>query len=376
MKVTTLCLTITALGASPALAQTEIVNQAAAAKVGGVPQFLVDPFWPKPLPNNWAMGQVAGIRVDRFDHIWVVQRPGSLTKRDLAAAQNPPQAKCCVAAPPVLVFDQSGNLIRSWGGAGQGYNWPKSEHSVYIDDNDFIWLAGNDKTDGQLLKFTMDGKFVLQIGKPIEGADSNSTERLGSPADIAVDVAAHEVYAADGYSNRRVVVFDSETGAYKRHWGAYGNKPSDEKTPPYDPNKPVSQQFGNPVHCVRISKDGLVYVCDRTNDRYQIFKKDGTFVSEHFFERNTRLNGSVYEIAFSPDKEQKFIYMVDGSNGEVRIVDRASNEVLGRFGRVGRQAGEFVAAHNITVDLEGNIYTAEVADGERVQKFRRIDVQN
>jgi len=376
MKITTLCLTITALATSPALAQTEIVNQAAAAKLGGVPQFLVDPFWPKPLPNNWAMGQVAGIRVDRFDHIWVVQRPGSLTKRDLAAAQNPPQAKCCVAAPPVLVFDQSGNLIRSWGGAGQGYNWPKSEHSVYIDDNDFIWLAGNDKTDGQLLKFTMDGKFVLQIGKPIEGADSNSTERLGSPADIAVDVAAHEVYAADGYSNRRVVVFDSETGAYKRHWGAYGNKPSDEKTPPYDPNKPVSQQFGNPVHCVRISRDGLVYVCDRTNDRYQIFKKDGTFVSEHFFERNTRLNGSVYEIAFSPDKEQKFIYMVDGSNGEVRIVDRASNEVLGRFGRVGRQAGEFVAAHNITVDLEGNIYTAEVADGERVQKFRRIDVQN
>ena len=283
MKLAMLCLTVGALAASPALAQTEIVNQAAAAKVGGVPQFLVDPFWPKPLPNNWILGQVAGIRVDRFDHIWVVQRPGSLTKRDRAAEQNPPQAKCCVAAPPVLVFDQSGNLIRHWGGPGQGYNWPKSEHSIYIDDNDFIWLAGNDKNDGQLLKFTMDGKFVLQIGKPIEGADSNSTERLGSPADIAVDIAAHEVYAADGYSNRRVVVFDSETGAYKRHWGAYGNKPSDEKTPPYDPAKPVSQQFGNPVHCVRISKDGLVYVCDRINDRYQIFRKDGTFVSEHFF---------------------------------------------------------------------------------------------
>jgi DNA-binding beta-propeller fold protein YncE len=376
MKTATLCLAITAFVSSSAFAQTEIVNQAAVAKVGGIPQFLVDPFWPKPLPNNWLLGQVAGIRVDRFDHIWVVQRPGSLTKRDLAAQQNPPQAKCCMAAPPVLVFDQSGNLIRSWGGPGQGYNWPKSEHSIYIDDNDFIWLAGNDKSDGQLLKFTMDGKFVLQIGKPIDGADSNSTERLGSPADIAVDVAAKEVYAADGYTNRRVVVFDSETGAYKRHWGAYGNRPSDEKTPPYDPAKPVAQQFGNPVHCVRISKDGLVYVCDRINDRYQIFRKDGTFVSEHFFERNTRLNGSVYEIAFSPDREQKFIYMVDGSNGEVRIVDRASNEVLGRFGRVGRQAGEFVAAHNITVDLAGNIYTAEVADGERVQKFRRIDLQN
>jgi len=376
MKLAMLCLTVSAFAASSALAQTEIVNQAAAAKVGGVPQFLVDPFWPKPLPNNWILGQVAGIRVDRFNHIWVVQRPGSLTKRDRAAEQSPPQAKCCVAAPPVLVFDQSGNLIRHWGGPGQGYNWPKSEHSIYIDDNDFIWLAGNDKNDGQLLKFTMDGKFVLQIGKPIEGADSNSTERLGSPADIAVDVAAHEVYAADGYTNRRVVVFDSETGAYKRHWGAYGNKPSDEKTPPYDPAKPVSQQFGNPVHCVRIAKDGLVYVCDRINDRYQIFRKDGTFVSEHFFERNTRLNGSVYEIAFSPDREQKFIYMVDGSNGEVRIVDRASNEVLGRFGRVGRQAGEFTAVHNISVDSAGNIYTAEVATGERVQRFRRIDLPN
>jgi DNA-binding beta-propeller fold protein YncE len=193
-----------------------------------------------------------------------------------------------------LVFDAAGNLVGSWGGPGQGYDWPKSEHSVYIDDNDFIWLAGNDKADGQILKFTMDGKLVLQIGKPIDKADSNSTERLGSPADIAVDVAAKEVYVADGYSNRRVVVFDSETGAYKRHWGAYGNRPSDDKTPPYDPAKPVSQQFGNPVHCVRISKDGLVYVCDRTNDRYQIFRKDGTFVSEHFFERNTRLNGSVY----------------------------------------------------------------------------------
>jgi DNA-binding beta-propeller fold protein YncE len=382
MKNATLCLAVTAfaagsvLAASSALAQTEIVNQAAVAKIGGIPQFLVDPFWPKPLPNNWLLGQVAGIRVDRFDHIWVVQRPGSLDKRDLAAQQNPPQAKCCAAAPPVLVFDQSGNLIRSWGGPGKGYDWPKSEHSVYIDDNDFIWLAGNDKTDGQILKFTMDGKPVLQIGKPIDKADSNSTERLGSPADIAVDVAAKEVYVADGYSNRRVVVFDSETGAYKRHWGAYGNRPSDDKTPPYDPAKPVSQQFGNPVHCVRISKDGLVYVCDRTNDRYQIFRKDGTFVSEHFFERETRLNGSVYEIAFSPDKEQKFIYMVDGSNGEVRIVERATNEVLGRFGRVGRQAGEFVAAHNIAVDTAGNIYTAEVATGQRVQRFRRLDLQN
>ena len=305
------------------------------------PQFQVDAFWPKPLPNNWILGQVSGIAVDRFDHIWVVHRPGSLTERERAAEQNPPVAKCCVAAPPVLVFDVSGNLIKTWGGPGEGYQWPQSEHGVYIDANDFVWLAGNGDKDGQLLKFTMDGKFVLQIGKSGEGHDSNSTERLGSPADIAVDTVAKEVYAADGYANRRIVVFDSETGAYKRHWGAYGKKPSDEKLPPYDPAKPASAQFGNPVHCVRIDKDGLVHVCDRTNDRLQVFRKDGTFVAEYFYEKNTRGTGSVYEIAFSPDKAQKYIYMVDGANGEVRIVDHASKEVLAEV-RPGRPPGRRV----------------------------------
>src|SRR5215471_15482341 len=164
-----------------------------------VPQFQVDALWPKPLPNNWILGQVAGITVDRFDRIWIVQRPNSLTPRERAAEQNPPPSRCCAAAPPVLVFDQSGNLIRHWGGPGQGYQWPESEHGIFVDANDFVWLAGNGKTDGQLLKFTMDGKFVLQIGKPGQGNDSSSTERLGSPADVAVDVAAKEVFAADGY---------------------------------------------------------------------------------------------------------------------------------------------------------------------------------
>jgi len=215
-----------------------------------------------------------------------------------------------------------------------------------------------------------------EIGKQGQGNDSNSTERLGSPADVAVDVAAKEVFAADGYGNRRVVVFDSETGAYKRHWGAYGNKPSDDKTPPYDPAKPPAQQFGNPVHCIRIAKDGLVHVCDRTNDRLQIFRKDGTFVSEHIFEKATRGTGSVYDLVFSPDKGQRYLYMADGMNGEVRIVERASKNVVGRFGRVGRQAGEFTALHNIAVDRQGNIYTSEVQTGQRIQKFRRLDAQN
>ena len=339
------------------------------------PQFQVDAFWPKPLPNRWILGQVSGIATDRFDRIWVVHRPRSLTERERAAEQVPPQGKCCVAAPPVLVFDGSGNFLFSWGGPGKGYEWPENEHGIFVDASDHVWLAGNGKTDGQLLKFTMDGKFVLQIGKKGSGNDSNSKERLGSPADVAVDVAAKEVFAADGYANRRVVVFDSESGAYKRHWGAYGRTPSDEKLPPYDPAQPPALQFGNPVHCVRIGADGLVYVCDRTRDRLQIFRKDGSFVSEHIFERETRGNGSVYDLVFSPDREQRFISLIDGMNGEVRIVDRASKNVLASFGRPGRQAGEFTALHNIAVDKQGNLYTSEVNTGQRIQKFRRLDAQ-
>ena len=181
---------------------------------------------------------------------------------------------------------------------------------------------------------------------------------------------------ADGYRNRRVIVFDSETGAYKRHWGAYGERPSDDATPAYDPAAPPSRQFGNPVHCVRPARDGLVYVCDRVNNRVQIFRKDGTFVSEAFFEKNTRLSGSVSELAFSPDAEQRFIYMVDGVNNELRIVERATNNVLGRIGRPGRYAGQFHVVHNVAVDSQGNVYTTEVNTGQRVQRFRRLDPQD
>ena len=355
---------------------TNVVNPAAAQKVGGVPQFQVDPFWPKPLPNNWILGQVSGVAVDKRGHIWIIHRPRSLSEREVGAQQNPPWSKCCYAAPPVLEFDESGNLLRAWGGAGPGYEWPAVEHGIHIDDNDFMWTAGSGDKDSQILKFTLDGKFVLQIGKSGQSKGSNDTANLGSPADLNVDVAAKEIYVADGYRNRRIIVFDSETGAYKRHWGAYGKPPSDDKTPAYDPAKPPSAQFGNPVHCVRFSKDGLVYVCDRINDRVQMFRKDGTFVAEAFFEKNTRLNGSVSELVFSPDADQKFIYMVDGVNNELRIIERATNEVLARVGRPGRFAGQFHVVHNIAVDKQGNVYTTEVNTGQRVQKFRRIDPQN
>ncbi len=223
-------------------------------------------------------------------------------------------------------------------GPGQGYNWPKSEHGVYIDDNDFVWLAGNDKADGQLLKFTMDGKFVMQIGKPIPAP--TATRPIGSarpPISRSMSRPKRSTSptamptAASSCSIPRPAP-TSVTGA------PTATARTTRSTPAYDPAKPPSQQFGNPVHCVRIAKDGLVYVCDRTNDRLQVFRKDGTFVAEHFFEKQTRMNGSVYEIAFSPDPEQKFIYMVDGSNGEIRIVERsthadASGALAGSGGR-------------------------------------------
>jgi DNA-binding beta-propeller fold protein YncE len=341
-----------------------------------IPQLQIDPFWPKPLPNNWLLGQVAGVAVDSRDHVWIVQRPASLSERELGAAQNPPLGKCCVAAPPVLVFDQSGNLVRSWGGPASGYEWPASEHGIFVDTTDAVWLAGNGDDDSQILKFTLDGKFLLQIGRSGQSRGSNDTANLGSPADVSVDAAAQEVYVADGYRNRRVIVFDSVTGAYKRHWGAYGGRPSDEPTPAYDPAAAPARQFGNPVHCVRPTREGLVYVCDRVNDRVQIFRKDGTFVSEAFFEKNTRLSGSVSELAFSPDAAQRFIYMVDGVNNELRVVERTTNAVVARVGRPGRYAGQFHVVHNVAVDAQGNVYTTEVNTGQRVQKFRRLDPQD
>ena len=344
----------------------------ASEELAHVPQFMVDPFWPKPLPDNWMIGQVSGVHVDSNDHIWIVQRPNSLSERDIAATFDPPLSKCCFPAPPVLEFDLSGNVLRAWGGPGEGYDWPRSEHGIHLADG-YVWLAGNGQGDSQILKFTMDGEFVMQIGEPDQNEGSNDTQNLGRPADLFVDVEAREVYVADGYGNRRIVVFDTETGEYKRHWGAYGNRPHDDPLPAYDPAATPSDQFGNPVHCVHVSRDGLVYACDRTNDRMQIFQKDGTFVSEAFFEPETLMNGSVYDLVLSRDPAQSLIFMVDGMNSELRIIDRASNVTLGRVGRPGRSAGQFYAVHDMTMDSQGNLYTTEVQTGQRVQKFRRLN---
>jgi len=333
------------------------------------PRFQVDPAWPKPLPNDWIMGQASGVAVDAQDHVWVIQRPRTLTDDEKAASLDPPRTKCCRPAPPVLEFDQDGTLLQSWGGPGSGYDWPTNEHGIQIDGQGFVWIAGNGDQDGQLLKFTPEGKFVLQIGKSGPQTDSRDTSRLGKPANVDFDMAANEVYVADGYYNHRIIVFDRDTGAFKRMWGAYGKPPTDEKLGAYDPAATPRQQFANPVHCVRIARDGLVYVCDRTNDRIQVFHKDGSFVKEFLIETNTRANGSVWELALWPDADETYLLNADGANNEVRTLSRDTGAVVGAFGRNGRMAGQFHWVHNLAVDSKGNVFTTEVDTGKRAQKF-------
>jgi hypothetical protein len=334
-----------------------------------IPRFQVDAAWPKPLPNQWIMGQAAGVAVDAQDHVWVIQRPRTLTDDEKALTLSPPRSKCCRPAPPVMEFDAEGNLIKAWGGPGEKYDWPQNEHGITIDANGFVWIGGNGESDGQYLKFTRAGEFVLQIGKSGPQTNSNDTARLGRPADAEVDPGTNEVYIADGYFNRRVIVFDANTGAYKRHWGAYGKKPTDEKLPAYDP---AAAQFGNPVHCVKIARDGLVYICDRSNNRIQVFHKDGGFVKEFVIEKDTLGPGSVWDLDFWIDPSQTFLLNADGSNNEVRTLRRDTGEIVGAFGRNGRNAGEFHWVHNLAVDSKGNIYTTEVDTGKRAQKFRHV----
>ena len=346
----------------------------ALAQSRAVPQFRADAFWPKPLPNNWIVGQVAGIATDNQDNIWIIQRPLTQLDDEKGALKDPPETKCCKPAPPVLQFDQSGKLLRSWGGAGAGYDWPKNEHGIHVDKAGNIWIAGNDKDDHQILKFTPDGKFLMQIGKPKATAGSNSKDQLGRPAHMITDDAAGELYVADGYQNRRIIVFDMKTGAYKRHWGAYGIKEaSDDKLPAYSPKSPLSKSFGNPVHCVRVSNDGFVYVCDRTNDRIQVFKKDGTFVTEFRVETETLANGSVWDLAISRDAGQRYLFIADGANNQIVTLDRKTGKALTQFGQGGRGAGQFIWVHNIAIDSKGNLFTAEVGYGRRAQKFKRLN---
>lgn len=335
-----------------------------------IPKYKVDSSWPKELPNNWIMGQVGGMAVNRHDHIWVLQRPSSNTTDELGASPANQESQCCIAAPPVLVFDAQGNLLQSWGGPGEGFKWPSLEHGIFVDNDDNVWITGSGATDRHVLKFKSNGQFLMQIGHPsADPADSSRTDILGRPAGIDVDPEAHEVYIADGYMNKRVIVYDSETGAYKRMWGAYGNAPNDSNPGPYNPSAPLDQQFRNPVHCVHLSRDGLVYVCDRINDRMQVFTKQGKFVKEFTIRPQSLGRGSVWQLAFSTDEKQNFLLVADGENNVIWTLRREDGAVLGQTGHNGRNAGQFHWVHQIVSDSQGNLYTGEVDTGKRVQKF-------
>ena len=334
------------------------------------PIFEVDPFWPQPLPNHWVMGSVVGVSIDARDNVFIIHRKVPLDERtEIGAAQDPPTGECCLPAPYVLVFSPEGVLIDSWGGPGDGYDWPQSNHGIAIDPMGNVWIGGNGNRDGHLLKFTSDGRFLAQYGIPDNNAGSASTEHFGRPAKVSFDAANDEAYVADGYRNKRVAVVDLNTGAIKRFWGAYGNEPSDRNTGRYDPNAPLIQQFRSPVHCAEPTLDGLVYVCDRPNDRIQVFRKDGTFVAEKRIAPLTLGDGSTWDIAFSRDPNQQYMYLADGKNMKVYVMERESLEVLTSFGDGGRQPGLFFAVHSIATDSEGNLYTTETYEGKRVQKF-------
>jgi hypothetical protein len=347
------------------------------------PVYKYDPTWPKQLPNNWTIEPITGMFVDSDDHIWVLQRPRDLDRTENFAALNPPTAECCVQAPAVLEFDVEGNLLKSWGGPGHAPGWPSSEHTIFVDKQTNVWLGGAGAGD-TLLKFTSDGKFLSDFGHrgPAAPAGGNKQDNqqtsllLRGVAAAKLDEDARELYIADGYLNKRVIVLDSETGSFKRGWGGYGiplSEISNDPAPPHDPSAPAAKQFRGPVHCVQISNDGFVYVCDRGGDRIQVFTKQGKFVKELLVANKTLERGSAGSVNFSPDSEQRYIFVADIMNNVVWILNRSDGTVAGRIGRTGHAGGQFHYVHAATVDSHGNVYTGEVDSGRRIQKFVRAN---
>jgi len=358
-------------GSGPTEAPAEAQAGSTAPDMNGpqAPMFAVDPLWPKPLPNHWLLGSTIGVDVDAQDHVWIVHR-GNLANNETPVLAEPPFAEeCCRPAPPVLEYDPEGNLVGHWGGPDDGYDWPISNHGITVDHMDNVWIGGNGGGDSHALKFSRSGQFLLQIGVAGRPVDSLSTDSYGRIAKIAVDPEENEIYFADGYGNRRVAVVDADSGELKRFWGAYGNDPDDDYNERYVPGGENLQQFLSPVHCAEVSADGLIYVCDRAHDRIQVFQKDGTYVDEMLVMPNTTGSGAAWDLDFSHDTDQAFMYLADGVNQRVHIIDRATLEVVTSFGDGGRQPGQFFGTHSIAVDSQGNIYTTETYEGKRVQKF-------
>ena len=385
---------------------------AASGRTGGAasaPTFVVDPMWPKPMPNRWILGSTTGVAVDAQNHVLVVHLTDSFNARTEIGLTVGPTGECCAPAPNVLEFDPAGALVAHWGGPGDGYTWPEQNAGLAIDGAGNVWIGGTGPRDTRILKFSHDGKFIAEFGKagspvtvasqgrsadtayggvspgraagrggrggrggraaePALPANSTSMDSFGGAAGFSFDDKANEAFVADGSRNHRVAVIDMTTGAIKRVWGAYGSKPDDAESAEYTPGAPASKQFST-VLCAKLANDGLLYVCDTRNDRIQVFKKDGSFVKEQLIAPETRGTGSVWDIAFSRDPEQRYLYVADGMNMQVHILDRQSLRELTSFGDGGRQPGQFYAVHSVATDSRGNLYTTETYEGKRVQKF-------
>jgi DNA-binding beta-propeller fold protein YncE len=370
----------------------------AAQEATEYPVFEVEANWPQKLPYNWIMGHVPSVAVDSRDHVFVLSRPNTLPPEDRARS-----------APPVVELDAAGKFVNAWGGPGiPGFDWPDSEHGIAIDYKNNVWVGGSAPVapslralnDDMLLKFTRNGEFLFQVGgrdksptsqnPPVIGGNRD-TRSFHQPTDVFVYEKTNEAFVADGYGNRRVIVLDADTGAFKRLWGAFGNEPIDVLSTPRpsgadaarapaagggQPARPAldtdgegSPQFGSPVHAVKVSNDGFVYVADRPNRRVQVFTPDGKYVRQMFLNRSGPSAASAAGLAFSSDREQRFLYVADYGNSHIAVVDRKSMTVLYQFGQRSPAPGDFQGIHNLAVDSKGNIYTGEVAPGARLQKF-------
>jgi DNA-binding beta-propeller fold protein YncE len=358
------CLSTAAM-AQPAQAQAA----SSAAKPAAAPAFTVDAAWLK-LPSQWVMGDVSAVSVDRRDNVWVLHRPRTIAQENRAKA-----------APPVLQFDSMGKFIRAWGGPGEGYDWPANEHSLVVDAKDRVWITGNNRVAGaadqMVLVFDTNGKFVRQIGARNASKGDLDTANFNAPADLFIDVPRRETYVADGYTNRRVIVLDSETGAFKRMWGAFGSPPPSTPPPPAPPNRRAADappETGDgpaefrTVHGVELSNDGNVYVADRDNGRVQVFDRQGHYKTQVFVHRNLPSRQTAAGMGLSTDKAQRWLYVLDLGNAQLVVFDRKTLTQVAEIGGPGKAPGQFGTPHLLAVDSRGAIYIAEVSGG-RVQKF-------
>jgi DNA-binding beta-propeller fold protein YncE len=317
-------------------------ERALSAQSTAAPRYQVDPSWPLELPNNWIFGSITGVYVDSRQHVWVTHLPETLTEEELGLVQKPPFGECCQAAPTVVVFDQAGKVVNSFGDGSQDVSeWPRNPHGIFVDHNDFVWVGTH--MHHRVMKFTREGKLVLTIGTMDKNAGSNDTTLLGGPAGIWVDPKTNEAFIADGYP------------------------PDDTQKPANDPKTP-NTQFST-VHGIAGSRDGRIYVADRRGNRIQVFDQKGTYITEKIIAPETRASGSSFVIAFSPDANQQWLYLADGTNHKIWVLRRNDLEVVGTFGHGGRHVGQMLRPHGMSVDAKGNIYVGEASTGRRIQRF-------